>query len=473
MAGKFEKQKDKSKQWNLLIILCLITVGYVACACILSSRNADADSADDNLSETFAQVTAPYIFHENPELTPYLDVLGYSVSDNMSASTEFIDNLTNVHIMNIAGTVEHRYDIKENEPMYISQMHWTSNNAYGESVFKEIIHAMDEYFNFFGARWSSCFEDLSKETYMWLDLSRACRVTGYYQNEKIHLAWELDDNINGTKSYQAKSKYFSEESDILNDELCRFIVYLDLLYKESGFEYNISSNNSGTKYPVGDCQFLDETCSAYILYSENAVLTGEGTADALYLESDGDIDEVIRQILLALPNAKTEEYGNTLYMDIPDTDLRLEVRHGSSSKTELLISKAMENGPKSTESQRESSTNNYGTNSVETLPPKKDTQTDYPVSSGKRNALKKAKDYLNVLPFSYSGLIEQLEYEGYSNSEATYAADNCGADWYEQAVKSAKRYLEVMAFSRSGLIDQLEYEGFTYNQAVYGVDKAY
>lgn len=95
------------------------------------------------------------------------------------------------------------------------------------------------------------------------------------------------------------------------------------------------------------------------------------------------------------------------------------------------------------------------------------------ISSGKRNALKSAKNYLSVMPFSYSGLVEQLEYEGYSNSEATYAADNCGADWYEQAVKSAKQYLEVMAFSRSGLIDQLEYEGYTHDQAVYGVDKAY
>ena len=94
-------------------------------------------------------------------------------------------------------------------------------------------------------------------------------------------------------------------------------------------------------------------------------------------------------------------------------------------------------------------------------------------TSGMRNALKSAKDYLSVMPFSYSGLVEQLEYEGYSKSEAIYAADNCGADWYEQAVKSAKRYLEVMPFSRSGLIDQLEYEGYTHNQAVYGVNEAY
>ena len=93
------------------------------------------------------------------------------------------------------------------------------------------------------------------------------------------------------------------------------------------------------------------------------------------------------------------------------------------------------------------------------------------VTMGESNALESAKQYLSIMSFSYSGLIEQLEYEGYSNSEATYAADNCGANWYEQAVLSAKEYLDVMSFSRQGLIEQLEYEGFTYDQAVYGVEQ--
>ena len=99
------------------------------------------------------------------------------------------------------------------------------------------------------------------------------------------------------------------------------------------------------------------------------------------------------------------------------------------------------------------------------------TPSDSTVTMGKRNALESAKQYISVMAFSYSGLIEQLEYEGYSNSEATYAADNCGADWYEQAALSAKEYLGVMSFSRQGLIEQLEYEGFTYDQAVYGVEQ--
>lgn len=76
------------------------------------------------------------------------------------------------------------------------------------------------------------------------------------------------------------------------------------------------------------------------------------------------------------------------------------------------------------------------------------------------------------MPFSHDGLVEQLEYEGYPHEDAVYAADNCGANWNEQAAKSAEQYLDTMSFSRSGLIEQLEYEGFTNEQAVYGVDKA-
>ena len=67
------------------------------------------------------------------------------------------------------------------------------------------------------------------------------------------------------------------------------------------------------------------------------------------------------------------------------------------------------------------------------------------------------------------GLIEQLEFEGYSTGDATYAVDHCGADWNEQAAKSAESHLEFMAFSRDELIGQLEFEGFTPEEAEYGV----
>lgn len=87
-------------------------------------------------------------------------------------------------------------------------------------------------------------------------------------------------------------------------------------------------------------------------------------------------------------------------------------------------------------------------------------------------ALLKAQSYLNTSSFSYTGLIDQLEYEGFTNKQATYGADHCGADWMEQAALSAQKYLRYSDFSRSKLIDQLEYEGFTYEQAEYGVSEA-
>ena len=92
------------------------------------------------------------------------------------------------------------------------------------------------------------------------------------------------------------------------------------------------------------------------------------------------------------------------------------------------------------------------------------------VTTSQKNALRSAKQYLDVMPFSYTGLIKQLEYEKYSHEDAVYAADNCGADWNEQAAKAAKDYLDVMSFSRQGLIEQLEYEGYTHEQAVFGVN---
>ena len=91
-------------------------------------------------------------------------------------------------------------------------------------------------------------------------------------------------------------------------------------------------------------------------------------------------------------------------------------------------------------------------------------------TTGQRNALSQAKDYLSVMAFSRSGLIRQLEFERFTTEEATYGADHCGADWNKQAAKQAQDYLKIMSFSRSGLIKQLEFEGFTTEEATSAAD---
>ena len=95
---------------------------------------------------------------------------------------------------------------------------------------------------------------------------------------------------------------------------------------------------------------------------------------------------------------------------------------------------------------------------------------DSSATIGERNALREAKDYLDYTSFSRAGLIDQLEYEGYSYEESVYGVDNCGADWKEQALRCAKDYLVYSAFSKEGLEGQLEYEGFTSEETAYGVE---
>ncbi len=92
------------------------------------------------------------------------------------------------------------------------------------------------------------------------------------------------------------------------------------------------------------------------------------------------------------------------------------------------------------------------------------------LSVAKQNALRSAESYLAFSAFSRSGLIDQLEYEGYATGDAKYAVDAVGANWKDQAAKSAKSYLSFTAFSHSGLIEQLEYEGFTNEQAKHGAN---
>jgi hypothetical protein len=108
-----------------------------------------------------------------------------------------------------------------------------------------------------------------------------------------------------------------------------------------------------------------------------------------------------------------------------------------------------------------------------TPPPQTDNQNTSPASNetvSQANAVAKAIDYLNYTAFSYEGLIAQLEYDQFSQADATYGADNSGADWNAEAAAKAKDYMSYSAFSRGSLIAQLEYDKFTQAQAEYGAN---
>lgn len=58
-----------------------------------------------------------------------------------------------------------------------------------------------------------------------------------------------------------------------------------------------------------------------------------------------------------------------------------------------------------------------------------------------------------------------------NKEDAAIAIESLDVDWDAQAVGSAENYLQLIPFSPPGLIDQLEFEGFTPEQAAYAADQ--
>jgi hypothetical protein len=115
----------------------------------------------------------------------------------------------------------------------------------------------------------------------------------------------------------------------------------------------------------------------------------------------------------------------------------------------------------------------YWNNGMQVKPaPQKTDLASVPVTGtvSQQNASKRAASYLRSSSFSRSSLIKQLEYEGFSNADATFGADSLKISWTDQAVKRAASYLRNSSFSRSSLIKQLEFEGFSNADSVFGTD---
>jgi hypothetical protein len=95
-----------------------------------------------------------------------------------------------------------------------------------------------------------------------------------------------------------------------------------------------------------------------------------------------------------------------------------------------------------------------------------------------QNAVRSAKQYLDLKGFSRDGLINQLSSEygdGYTVADATAAVDSLNTDWNEEAAQSAKEYLQMQGFSCQGLIKQLSSsfgDKYTVSQATYGARQA-
>lgn len=102
-------------------------------------------------------------------------------------------------------------------------------------------------------------------------------------------------------------------------------------------------------------------------------------------------------------------------------------------------------------------------------PPPAPKTTAPALSVSQKQAMLSAESYLDTMAFSRKGLIHQLEFEGFSTEDATYAVDHVTVDWTKQADLSAESYMQMGGFSHKSLLNQLLYEGFTQEQAEHGV----
>ena len=94
-------------------------------------------------------------------------------------------------------------------------------------------------------------------------------------------------------------------------------------------------------------------------------------------------------------------------------------------------------------------------------------------TAGQENAIESAESYSRILRVLSPGSDRAAGVRGVQHGGCQFAVDHVTVDWNAEAVESAESYLEYTAFSKSGLIEQLEYEGFTPAQAQYGADTAY
>ena len=135
-------------------------------------------------------------FSEDTEknLSKYLALLGLETSGNsFSVDQDFLDNINNVVVMGISGTVSHGYSGESNTQ--IRSMDWISNREVERNEFISFVNSLStDYFK------QTCgiasYENTSDETYYWKDYDRHSDVYCWLdESSKIHLMWNYRDNL--------------------------------------------------------------------------------------------------------------------------------------------------------------------------------------------------------------------------------------------------------------------------------------
>ena len=95
------------------------------------------------------------------------------------------------------------------------------------------------------------------------------------------------------------------------------------------------------------------------------------------------------------------------------------------------------------------------------------------LTSAQKTALAEARYRIDSGGLSKRALIQHMTADGWYRENVTFAANNVGADWKEEAVEAARGRMSEVDYSRRSLIDHLVSDGFTRAEAEYAVSKVY
>ena len=95
------------------------------------------------------------------------------------------------------------------------------------------------------------------------------------------------------------------------------------------------------------------------------------------------------------------------------------------------------------------------------------------LTSAQEAALESARYRIDAEGVSKVALIQHMTADGYTRANATFAANNVGADWKAEAVEQAENRLDAEEYSRRSLAEHLGSDGFTPAEVEYAVSKVY
>lgn len=186
----------KKKKIAMIYLCCFLIVDGL-CACATNKTNAEQQETLINDKQSEEQIETEDVIEKSDEsLKLYTDLLGTETADgNISVTDDFLENINSVYIMGRTGTVNHGMtDISETQ---IRIMEWIDNETSTIGEFESFVSLLNAYWGEDGTVGS--YDNMSEETYVWMDYNNSSYVACWYNDNKIKMNWQYDETLESSK----------------------------------------------------------------------------------------------------------------------------------------------------------------------------------------------------------------------------------------------------------------------------------